>query len=83
MVPPSPRSRYAPIPASASRPALRAALLALGVHAEAEAPQWLREPDRLRQLLRRQAHLAVPAARAWWQGRVGLSLEQLEADAGR
>jgi hypothetical protein len=77
------RARYAPMPASATRPALRAALHALGIHVEVESPLWLGDPDRLRRLLRRQAHLDQPAARVWWQSRIGLSLEQLEADAGR
>jgi hypothetical protein len=81
--PPRPRARYAPLPGSASRPALRAALLALDVHVDAEAPYWLHEPDRLHRLLRRQAHLAPAVARLWWQVRVGLTLDQLEADAGR
>jgi hypothetical protein len=76
------RSRYAPLPATASRSALRAALSAVGIDVDVEAPHWLGEPERLRQIVRRRAHLAPPAARLWWQVRVGLPLEQLEADAG-
>jgi hypothetical protein len=81
--PPRPRTRYAPLPAAASRPALRAALLAVGVDVAAEAPHWLGDPDRLRRIVRRRAHLAPAAARLWWQTRIGLPLDQLEADAGR
>lgn len=76
------RSRYAPLPASATPSTLRAALHALDISADVEAPAWLREPDRLRRLLRRQAHLDRAAARIWWRCRLGWSLDRLETDAG-